>query len=230
MSPQAGYILQEEIYPRLCSAIPKSVLCVGSEDHQELIQDATVQAARMIDRVESQGKLGKVTASNISYYTIQHLKSGRRASGTSSVDIMGSATQLNGNSRLHSLNEVVSQSESGDEIFELHDVISQDHDDPSVEAARRMDWGVFMAGLNKLERLAVESISAGLTVREICRAVKLTKRRLTELLGKVAKKAVEFMGSDILRELAMIPVWRIGLDCERELFACRAERRNCTSH
>ena len=51
MSPQAGWILQEEIVPRLCGAVPKSVLCVGSEDHQELIQDAITMAARMLDRV-----------------------------------------------------------------------------------------------------------------------------------------------------------------------------------
>ena len=79
MSPKAGFVLQEEIYPRLCSAIPKSVCFVGAEDAEELIQDATAMAARMIDRVESQGKLGRVSASNIAYYTIQHAKSGRRA-------------------------------------------------------------------------------------------------------------------------------------------------------
>jgi len=65
MSPQAGWILQEEIYPRLCGAIPKVVLCIGSENHQELIQDVTVMATKMIDRVEAQGKLGKVSPSNI---------------------------------------------------------------------------------------------------------------------------------------------------------------------
>ena len=105
MSPQAGWILQEEIVPRLRSAIPRTVNCVGSEDHAELIQDATVMAARMIDRVEGQGKLGTITASNIAYYTIQHCKSGRRANGTSCVDIMASSTQLNGSTRLHSLND-----------------------------------------------------------------------------------------------------------------------------
>jgi len=60
MSPQAGWILQDQIVPRLCSAIPNSVPCIGAEDHQELIRDGINMAARMIDRVESQGKLGKV--------------------------------------------------------------------------------------------------------------------------------------------------------------------------
>ena len=56
MSPQAGFVLKDEIYPRLCSAVPRSVLCVGQEDPQELIQDGITMAAKMIDRVERQGK------------------------------------------------------------------------------------------------------------------------------------------------------------------------------
>jgi hypothetical protein len=225
MSPRASWILQEEIVPRLNGAVPRSVLCVGSEDPQELIQDATVMAAKMIDRVEQQGKLGKVTASNIAYYTIQHLKSGRRANGSRSVDVLGSSTQLNGTSKLHSLNEVVSESE-GDEIFELHDVISNNNDDPGVLAARRMDWNSLCQSLNKIELLLVECICSGLTIREICRAVKLTKRRLMELQRRVAVKIAEYMGAEILCDIALIPNWRIGLDCERELLACRADRRN----
>ena len=40
MSPQAGWILQEEIVPRLRSAIPRTLNYVGSEDAEELVQDA----------------------------------------------------------------------------------------------------------------------------------------------------------------------------------------------
>jgi hypothetical protein len=107
-----------------------------------------------------------LTPGNIAYYTLQHLKSGRRAGGTSTVDIMASATQLNGTSKLHSLNEVVSQSECGDEIFELHDVISTDHEGPSVRATRKLDWDTFMSGLNKVEKLVVEFLYAGKTLRQ----------------------------------------------------------------
>jgi hypothetical protein len=48
MSPQAGWILQEEIVPRLRSAIPRNVNQIGSEDAEELIQDATVMAVLII--------------------------------------------------------------------------------------------------------------------------------------------------------------------------------------
>jgi len=225
MSPQAGWILKDEIAPRIAAVVPRSIQPVGVEDHQELIADGITMAAKMIDRVETQGKLGKVSASNIAYYTLQHLKSGRRASGCSSADAHGIQSQLNGASRLHLMSEVVSENESGGEIHELHDVLSVDADDPSTIASRNLDWAVLMQNLTKLERFLVECLTAGMTIREVCRLVKLTKRMLAELQHQVACKIVEVMGSDVLQDIMQVPTWRIGLDCERELMACRSDRR-----
>ena len=223
MSPQASWILSEEIVPRLRGAVPRSVRQVGAEDAEELIQDATVMAAKMLNRVESQGKLGKVGPSNIAYYTIQHMKSGRRSGGASSVDVLGTGTQLSGASKLHSLQEVVCEFE-GDEMFELHDIISNDHEDPATMAARKMDWEYFMTSLTRLEKRLVECLVSGKTVRETCRAVKLTKLKLLELQRKIAAKILEFMGADILAEIAVLPPWKINLDAEREAVLCRHER------
>lgn len=73
MSPQAGWILQEEVVPRLRSVIPRTVNCVGCEDSEELVQDATAIAAKMFHGAEAAGKT--FTSGNIAYYAIQHLKS-----------------------------------------------------------------------------------------------------------------------------------------------------------
>ena len=48
MSPQAGWLLQEEVVPRLRASIPRNVNYVGSEDAEELIQDGTAIAAAII--------------------------------------------------------------------------------------------------------------------------------------------------------------------------------------
>jgi len=48
MSPQAGWILQEEIVPRLKASIPRNVNQVGAEDPEELVQDAIVMAAKLM--------------------------------------------------------------------------------------------------------------------------------------------------------------------------------------
>ena len=65
MSPQAGWILQEEIAPRIAAVVPRSIQTVGADDHFEIIADGITMAARMIHRVETQGKLGRVSAPNI---------------------------------------------------------------------------------------------------------------------------------------------------------------------
>ena len=223
MSPQAGWILQEEVVPRLRSAIPRCVHCVGAEDHEELIQDATAIAAKLLHSVELAGK--QVTPGNIAYYAIQHSKSGRRSTGSSRVDVMATGTQLNGSSRLHSLNEVVSESEAGNEIFELQDVISNDHEDPATVAARKMDWDSFLAQLSQIEQLVVAFLCAGKTLRDAARKVGVCDSTMQTYRRKIAVKLLEFMGIEILRDLAHVPHWRIGLDCERESQACRNDRR-----
>jgi hypothetical protein len=88
-------------------------------------------AARIMHNAEARGK--RITASNAAYYALQHCKSGRRAVGHSEVDVHGSATQLQGHSRLESLEQVVaSNEENGGEIFELHDVLASNQEDPAT--------------------------------------------------------------------------------------------------
>jgi hypothetical protein len=72
-------MLQEEIAPRLKSAVPQVVPFIGSEGAQELVQDSIAMASKMLVNVERSRK--KVTPGNVAYYAIQHLKSGRRSTG-----------------------------------------------------------------------------------------------------------------------------------------------------
>jgi hypothetical protein len=95
-------------------------------------------AARILHNAERRGK--KITPGNAAYYAIQHCKSGRRSTGSSCVDVMASGTQLHGHTRLDSLEQVVaSNEECGGEIFELHDVLAADQEDPATRACRRLD-------------------------------------------------------------------------------------------
>ena len=73
--------------PRLRAAIPNAVSFIAPEDAEELIQDGTAMAARMMHNAEESGKRvvksptgrGKeITAGNVTYYTIEKLRSGRR--------------------------------------------------------------------------------------------------------------------------------------------------------
>ena len=110
-------------------------------------------AAKLMHNVEAAGK--KVTPGNIAYYTIQHIKSGKRSTGSSIVDIYGSGTQINGHTRLTSLEDVAAiDEETGGEIF-FHDVLSNDQEDPGTKAARKLDWETFMAGLSARDQAVI---------------------------------------------------------------------------
>ncbi len=67
---------------------------------------------------------------------------------------------------------------------------------------------------------------AGKTLRQAGRSMDVSDSIMQNHRRKVAAKVVEFMGADILRDIALLPQWKIGLDCERELTACRADRRH----
>ena len=226
MSPQAGWILQDQIAPRLGASIPRNVKCVGAEDHQELVQDAICMSAQMLDRLEQQGKLGRTAGpSSVAYYTMVKIRSGRRSGGSSNVDAMGVGTQYQGHSELHSLQEVVAETETGD-VLELHDTLTTASDDPSTITARRMDWQMVLSGMTKLELRIVQALADGLTFRQVGRLCKVSLNRLRELQQRLAFKVVEVMGLGVLTTIAIRPQWKINLLTIHEQLACRGDRRN----
>ena len=88
-----------------------------------------------------------------------------------------------------------------------------------------MDWSTFLDGLNRLEKLLVDCLVNGLGVREAAEIARVSYWTMRNHLKLLANKVIEFMGMDILKDIAAQPNWRISLDCERELMACRADRR-----
>ena len=224
MSPQAGWILQAEVVPRLRASIPRNVNRIGCEDAEELIQDATVLAAKMLHNAERAHKT--VTAGNIAYYTILHLKSGRRSTGHSNADVLGSATQLNGRSSPYSLDEPVHEETEQGEEFTVNDVLSFDDEDPGQKAARKLDWEFFIASLTEREKLVVEFLLAGQSLSELARKLRLDRSTIQQCKNRLAVRILEYMGPDILVEIRRMPVWKNSLNCNREKLACRSQRRN----
>src|SRR5260221_11121068 len=104
MSPQAGFVLQEEVVPRLrCSS--HRLNPVGAEDLDELVQDATCLAAGILSSAEGRGKA--ITAGNVAYYALRHIRQGRRSTGCFKSDALHPATQLCGRSRVQSLDDPI---------------------------------------------------------------------------------------------------------------------------
>ena len=223
MSPQAGYLLETQVVPRLRAVIPRAVLCIGSETHEDLIADATLLAARNMHNAEAKGKT--ITASSAAYYSIQHLKSGRRAVGNSSSDVHGSATQLNGRSRIESMDQIVtSDGETGGESYELHDVLANEQEDPATQAARKMDWDTFMAGLSVMDQALIDCLVEGKPLATLARKRHLHNATLSYHKRRIAEAIVNFMGADIIIEIQKRPGWKNNLDATREKMACKYDR------
>jgi hypothetical protein len=223
MSPEAGWLLVDQIVPRLKAVIPRSVLCIGAEDHEELVQDATCLAARILHHGEQRGK--RVPHSSAAYYALQHCKSGRRSVGHSHCDVHGSRTQLIGRSRLESMEEVVAANEeTGGEIYTLSDVLSNDADDPSMAVARKLDWEEFCADLPAREKAVVEFLMEGQSGSAIARKLKTTDSRLQTIKRHLAKAIVQFMGPEIWQEIQKSPAWMNSLNAARQRLACKHAR------
>ena len=223
MSPQAGVVLMEEIAPRLRSAIPQCVSKVGAEDDEELLQDALAMAAHMLDGLEKRGK--QVTYGNVAYYTLLHLKSGRRSYSTGHTDVMGSATQIGHNSMVLSMEEEVGWDVEMGEPIRLEELLTDSHDDPSMEAARNVDWECFMEEHDPRYVCVIYDLGSGRTMLDTARACGISYHDVRELRDRLVEDLEEWMGPDAIADAAAVPGWRGSIMVDREKTACRADRR-----
>ena len=225
MSPHTGEMLLNEVAPRIRSAVPYCVSRVGCEDAEELIQDTIAMAARLYDNAEKAGKT--VTPGNIAYYAILHAKSGRRAYGQSKTDPLHPCTQLNGRARMDGLDDAVKTEEGSEDPLLLSDVFSNEQEDPSVKAARKVDWELFLNTLNERFIAILNVLAEGGCLKEVAVKFKVSNSTINTNRIQLAVKLREFFGADILKDLARIPQWRNNLLAHREFLACREERQPC---
>jgi DNA-directed RNA polymerase specialized sigma subunit len=142
------------------------------------------------------------------------------------VDVLGVGTQLNGSTRLSSLDEPAAMDEAGGEVFTLHDVLSQDAADPSVMAARKLDWETLWRRLSEREQAIVTYLLEGRTVSDVALAFKVSRSTMQQCKDRLMLLIQEFMGVDILIEVMRLPAWRYDLNTIKEGLACRHDRKN----
>lgn len=223
MSPEAGDLLMQEVAPRLRSAIPRYVKPVGAEDAEELVQDAIVVAAQMLHRVELAGK--SVTPGNIAYYAILHMKAGRRSQSASRADVMANGTQLDAKSCVLSFEEEVGFDPELDEPITLGELLSTEHEDPSMAAARDIDWELFISTHDYRYGVIIKGMVEGKTAKATAADNGEGFSRIYQLMQKLADDLREFLGDRAIEDSAKIPAWRAHLLADREKVTCRADRR-----
>jgi DNA-directed RNA polymerase specialized sigma24 family protein len=223
MSPMMEMMLVHEVVPRLRKAahsIPK----IGSEDTEEIVQDCTLQAARMMDSAEKAGKT--ITAGNASYYAAKAARSGRRSYYTGRSDVYSPGAQLDGTARHEWLDADV-ELETGDSGT-LHDIIAPyqyqgQESDPAEEAARNLDWQSFLTSHPPRHRTAILVLAGGGTMREAGKRSGLGDSAALNLKRQIAADLIEFFGEDVIRRLldGVKPCWESDLRMSRERHLCQ---------
>ena len=121
---------------------------------------------------------------------------------------------------------VASNEECGGEIWELHDVLSRDEEDPATKAARKMDWSEFASALTERERAAINCLVEGRSLREVAKSFRVCDSTMQGDKRKLAVKIQTFFGSDILIEVRRSPRWKDDLMTSRERLNCKHERNH----
>lgn len=218
MSPVLDEMLVKEVVPRLRNAA-RSIPKIGCEDDEEIVQDATLMAARMMDSAEKAGRT--FTAGTISYYTERAARSGRRSYYSGRSDVFSPGCQIDGKARHESLDAEFEMLETGDPAT-LHDVIApfnaESHEaDPAEEAARNLDWESFLASHPPRHRIAILVLVDGGTMREAGLRCGLRDSAALKLKRQIAADLIEFFGEEMIRRLidGRPPAWDAGLQASR---------------
>jgi hypothetical protein len=223
LTAQEGYLLVEHIATRLRALVPKSVKPVGAEDTEELVQDAIVIAAQMLHRVELSGK--KFTPGNIAYYAVLHMRSGRRSQSATRTDTMAPGTQLDHKSTVLSFEDEVGYDPELDAPITLGELLASDHEDPSMEAARNLDWELFLATHDYRYGVILKGMAEGRTLKDTATTQGEWYPGMWALKQRMAEDVREYLGPDAIAESVRTPRWKASINRDREKTACRADRR-----
>ena len=224
MTATGGMILVKQVLPLIMAAIHHgAVKPVGSEDREELIQEATAIAARTLDSCESRGK--PVSPNSLAYYAIQSLKTGRRSCGGSRQDVMSPGAALDRRVALASMDETIGQDLEQDSDITLHDCLAGHGESADQVAARRLDWPVAAERLNSRESYVVQETALDTPCVDMARKLKVSTPRVTQIKREIAGKFRQAWGEDALQDAVREPTWHSQLRAHSERRAGKAERR-----
>ena len=223
MSPKAGTTLLDQIAPRLRATIPYVVGRTGSEDAEELLQDAVAIAAQMLHALEARGK--EVTAKNVCYYVTLLMKVGRRSQSSNRTDALSPGAMLDGKSCPLSLEASIGVCSETGETVTLGDLLAGTHEDPASAAARNIDWAEFLDGHDARYPAMLRCAVSGQPMNSLGGKPGASNSALSARKRQLAGDIRAFMGDAVLREVCGRPRWRADVEVEHERMRCRHDRR-----
>ena len=212
-----------QLEPRLRAAVPQLVPMIGADDPNELVQDGLVIALRIARSAQAAGK--KVTIGNLVYYTIRHLRSGRRSTGERQNDVLHPAAQLRGHCQVQSLDQPLCHYDESEEPLTLHDCLASAADDPATSASRRLDWAMGTRTLDPVMSAILFALLEGSALALLVPKLKRSRSSLHHDQKCLGNLVCQRLGPDILQDIQSRPAWSNNLTTQREKLACRIERR-----
>ncbi len=220
MSPQAGRTLVSRILPLITAAVARgAVRPVGSEDTEELVQDALALAARFIESAEQNNR--PVIPSSFAYYAIQRLKSGRRSANHPGADAMSPQAQIQSGVGLDSMDAQPDGDHGENPGLSLHELLDAPGEDPAAIACRQTDWTELLEGMSRKRRSLVRDIAEGFSGREIANRLRVSPPRIVQLKREIAADIEDDWGEGVLDEAGRKPQWMNGITARRERTAYR---------
>ena len=225
MSPEAAMMLEQSIVPIISATVPRVCRPVRSEDPAELVQDTILTAARMIHAAECAGK--PLIARSIAHYAIETTRSGRRALSNRRTDALGAGARMDARSIPVSID---GSGESGDgdgSTGSWLDLLADGGEDPSVAAARRLDWEELVRGLDARDREILGGLQAGERQNLLARRLGISAARVCQLRDRLRERIAGAWGDTdmVLRDVVAEPCWGYGMRAGREREAARWDRK-----
>jgi hypothetical protein len=220
MSPTACAILINQVMPILSAVIPRMKV-VGSDDAEEMLQDATASAAAMLESAERAGK--PLLARSTAYYCIQRCKVGRKSTSASRNDVLGPGSQLDGHVIVVPMDELVTTGDEESTLTLGEMLTDRNNDDASLIAGRNLDWQAFLDGQDDRASEAVFSVAEGQSGTSLAERWHVTPARVSQKKREIAKALQSEWGGNILQDIQSRPLWAETLNVTREKAMSRYE-------
>jgi hypothetical protein len=176
----------------------------------------------MLDSAERQGK--EVAPASVAYYATRQLLTGRRSTYAGRADVLSPTAQLDGRSRLTSVDLEIHDPETGEGI-PIGEALACNHEDPSQAAARNLDWEAFLLTGDGMTALMVGAFARGDTMRDLKGVTGLSDSGISARKRKMSARLLEHFGADspdaCLADAGRDPSWMADVMAQREADACR---------
>jgi hypothetical protein len=221
MSPQAGEVLVGAIMPIIQATVHAGREARRIGNLRRARPGWAGHRGRHVGQRRTQGTAAAAEDST-AYFTLQHLKQGRRSYQAGRTDVLSPGTIFDQKLCLDSLDEVIQGCE-GDEMS-MHDLLASASENPASQAARELDWADVLLDCNERDAALLACTAAGGCLGDLAARYGVSSARLCQQKREIGRQVKLRWGEDALADAVREPTWTSHMRANHERAACRHER------